>query len=371
MKVLHAAALLSPPSGIVSQMEWEQLAASKVGIEWRVRMFCSKGSCVQSAIAHHSRWLGEKKNNAFWKAYAWFLLRIEYHRWLYSLAGEYDAFVLRYYVHDPFQLLFILLCKRPVYLVHHTLEVPELAMGGGYLGRLRSALDSLIGKYAIKKSAGTIAVTQEILDYERMRAQVGIRKEFLYPNGVFFDQSPVFDSRTKVPELLFVAGHFASWHGLDLLLDDISSSSDQFVLHLIGDLSEDDHARASVDKRIVLHGRLAADAIRKVAESCSLGLSSFALDRKGMTEACTLKVREYLVMGLPVYAGHKEVFPASFEFYRNGLISLPDILEFSRSVSSASREKVAAAAKPYIDKATLLNTLYRALVDAEETQDRH
>lgn len=367
MKVLHAAALLSPPSGIVSQMEWEQLAASKLGIEWRARMFCPKGSCVQSAIAHYSRWLGEKKNSAFWRGYAWLFLRIEYHRWLYSLGGEYDAFVLRYYVHDPFQLLFILLCKRPVYLVHHTLEVPELAMGGGYLGRLRSVLDSLIGKYAIKKSAGTIAVTQEILDYERKRAQVG-SKEFLYPNGVFFDQGPVPDSRTEVPELLFVAGHFASWHGLDLLLDEISSSRDQFVLHLVGDLSEDDHVRASMDKRIVLHGRLAANTIRNIAESCSLGLSSFALNRKGMTEACTLKVREYLLMGLPVYAGHKEVFPASFDFYRNGAISLPDILSFARSVSSVSREHVAASAKPYIDKAAILDTLYRALIDAQEAQ---
>ena len=369
MKVLHSAALLSPPSGVVSQMEWEQLAASQIGIEWRVRMFCPKGSCNQSAIAHHSRWVGVGNSNAFWKVYAWLLLRIEYHRWLYSLNGEYDAFILRYYVHDPFQLLFILLCKRPVYLVHHTLEVPELAMGGGYLGRLRSVLDSLIGKYAIKKSAGTIAVTQEILDYERKRAQIGSRKEFLYPNGVFFDQSPVPDSRTEVPELLFVAGHFASWHGLDLLLDEMASSTDQFVLHLIGSLSEGDHARASADKRIVLHGRLAAGAIRRVAESCSLGLSSFALDRKGMMEACTLKVREYLVMGLPVYAGHKEVFPASFEFYRNGAVSLPAILAFSRSVNSASREQVVAAAKPYIDKTAILDALYRALLAAQEAQN--
>ncbi|MGE8359085.1 hypothetical protein [Pseudomonas sp.] len=369
MKVLHAAALLSPPSGIVSQMEWEQLAASQLGIQWHVKMFCPKGSCVGSPIARHACWLSGKKSGIFWKAYAWLLLRVEYHRWLYSLSNQYDAFVLRYYVHDPFQLLFILFCKRPVYLVHHTLEEPELAMGGSVSGRLRSALESLIGKYAIKKSAGTIAVTREILDYERSRTQIDSRKAFLYPNGVFFDHVPVSDRRTEVPEFLFVAGYFASWHGLDLLLDELSSRADQFVLHLVGDLSEVDRLRASADKRIVLHGRLNAEAIRGVAESCSLGLSSFALDRKGMKEACTLKVREYLVMGLPVYAGHIEVFPAAFDFYRNGAISLPEILSFARTASSASREQVAAAAKPYIDKAATLDILYRALVDAQKTQD--
>jgi len=70
-----------------------------------------------------------------------------------------------------------------------------------------------------------------------------------------------------------------------------------------------------------------------------------------------------------VYAGHKEVFPTSFDFYRNGAISLPDILSYARSISSVSREQVAASAKPYIDKAAILDTLYRALIDAQEAQN--
>ncbi|WP_158675467.1 glycosyltransferase [Pseudomonas sp. o96-267] len=338
-----------------------------MNIPWNVMIFCPAWGAVESTISRHATWSGRKRRGGIWRVYAWLGLRAEYHFRLYSLRHSYDAYVLRYYVHDPFQLLFILFCSRPVYLVHHTLEFPELA-GSGFLGRLRAALDSLIGKYAIKKSAGIIAVTQEILDYERKRAQVGSRKDFLYPNGIFFDHPPVIDRRNETVELLFVAGHFASWHGLDLLLNEVAVSADQFVLHLVGELSEEDHARAFLDERIVIHGRLSIEAIRAVAESCSLGLSSFALHRNGMEEACTLKVREYLVMGLPVYAAHREVFPASFDFYRNGAISLPDILSFARSTSLASREQVAAAAKPYIDKATILDSLYRGLVHAQDDQ---
>ena len=367
MKVLHCAALLSPPSGVVSQMESEQFAASQLGIDWHVRMFCPKGSLVDSAIAHHAQWLGEGRGNFAWKLYAWFMLRIEYHVWLYSLAKEYDIFVLRYYVHDPFQLFFLLLCKRPVYLVHHTLEVPELAMPGGRAAWLRSRLESWLGKYSVRYAQGTIGVTREILAHQALRGYKR-GKDYLYPNGIVYESHVAADKREKIPELLFVAGFFAPWHGLDLLLKELGSNSERFVLHLVGGLSEVDRLRAESDERVILHGHQDSEGIRMIAARCMVGLSSFGLSRIGMEEACTLKVREYLMMGLPVYAGYREVLPQTFTFYRSGPPSIPDILSFARSVSSASREQVAASAKPYIDKAAILDTLYRALIEAQEGQ---
>lgn len=363
MRVLHAAALLSPPSGIVSQMEWEQLAASQLGIPWHVKMFCPKDSCAESSIICRARWLGSKRKSFFWKLYAWLILRIEYHIWLYSLVRDYDVFVLRYYVHDPFQLLFILLCKRPVYLVHHTLEVPELAMPGSAGARLRSWLEAWIGKYAVRYSRGTIGVTQEILKHQDLRGHKE-RESYLYPNGVFYEKCTVPDERCDISELLFVAGFFAPWHGLDLLLNDIESSDREFILHLVGTLSEADQARAAKDKRIVLHGYQVVEGVRKISERCSVGLSSFALSRKGMTEACTLKVREYLMAGLPVYAGYQEVLPSSFAYYRSGPPSIVDILDFASSVRSVSREQVVVAARPHIDKSVTLDALYRAMKNA-------
>lgn len=362
MRVLHAAALLSPPSGIVNQMEWEQLAASQLGIPWQVKMFCPRDSCADSPVVYRARWLGGKRNGVIWKLYAWLILRIEYHVWLYSLAKEYDAFVLRYYVHDPFQLLFILLCNRPVYLVHHTLEVPELAMPGGTVARLRSLLEDWIGRYAVRYSYGTIGVTQEILTHQNLR---GYKRggDYLYPNGILYEKFTVSDERCDIPELLFVAGFFAPWHGLDLLLSDIESSGQEFILHLVGTLSAVDQARAKKDKRIVLHGYKPVEYVRKISGRCSLGISSFALSRIGMAEACTLKVREYLMMGLPVYAGYQEVIPSSFSYYRSGPPSIADILAFANSVRSISREQVAGAARPYIDKSVALDILYRAMRD--------
>lgn len=370
MRVLHCAALLSPPSGIRMQMQWDELAASKLCISWKVKLFCPRPECEGSSIAQYSSWVEVVKGGIFRKVFAWLALWIEYNIWLYSVRKDYDAFILRYNVHDPFQLLFIFLCRRPVYLVHHTLEEPELAMGGGLAGWIRSKLESLIGRYAIKASAGTIGVTKEIINYERRRAGLDRRKDFLYPNGVYYRSETLSDRRGDALELLFVASSFAPWHGLDLLLNELSSTIHPFVLHIVGDVCNDDRNRASNDDRVVFHGHLNQEDIRKIAEKCSLGLSSFALDRNGMKEACTLKVREYLLMGLPVYAGHSEVFPQSFKFYRNGPVSFVGIIDFARTVKSASRQQVSDAARPYIDKVIMLDSLYRSLVGDNDV-DRH
>lgn len=348
-------------------MQWEKLAASKLFLSWQVKLFCPRAERVESSIAHHSRWIKVVKGGVFWKVYAWLVLRVEYYLWLYSVRQEYDAFILRYNVHDPFQLLFMVFCGRPVYLVHHTLEEPELAMEEGLRGWVRSRLESMIGKYAIKASAGTVGVTQEIINYERKRARLNRRKDYLYPNGVYYERETVDDLRGDILEFLFVASSFVPWHGLDLLLDDLSSTNERFVLHVVGDVFSDDRGRAPNDERVLFHGHLDPSSIRQIAEKCSLGLSSFGLGRKGMKEACTLKVREYLLMGLPVYAGHEEIFPESFRFYRNGPTSFLEIIDFARSVKSVSRQQVSDSARPYIDKALILNSLYQSLVGDSNT----
>lgn len=45
MKVLHAAALLRPPAGIINQMRWEKEAAQELelDLDWQVRLFCPRG----------------------------------------------------------------------------------------------------------------------------------------------------------------------------------------------------------------------------------------------------------------------------------------------------------------------------------------
>lgn len=361
LRVLHSAALLSPPSGTVAQMDWEQDAAKALGINWKVRMYCPLNIINNANIFQFDNEIDSKKLiTPLSKLRAWIKLRKNYHSWLLRQQEDIDIFVLRYYVHDPYQLNFLLRCKKPVYFIHHTLEVPELALEGVFTGLIRSKLDSILGRITISKSMGVIGVTDEIVRYELKRADVPGLRSFVYPNGIFLEHRPMVDVRSvNVPELLFVA-NFSPWHGLDILLKDVVKSRENFIIHLVGKIPEN-LMYLTKDDRIKIHGHLNQEQIRKLSSRCCLGLASFALFRKKMKEACPLKVREYLNLGLPVYGDYLDVFPEEFKYYQKGNGTLEDLLDYVKVIRYVNKNDVVNAARVWVDKNELLSGLYNYL----------
>ncbi len=63
------------------------------------------------------------------------------------------------------------------------------------------------------------------------------------------------------------------------------------------------------------------------------------------------------MMGLPVYSGHKDVFPIEFQYYRNGPIDIDLIVKYAMQCINVKREVVAASAREYIEKEILLSKL--------------
>ena len=364
MRVLHSAALLRPSEGMLNQMLWEQQAASESEIPWDVRMYCPTGWPGPEDILIHSSFVHHSVNKSKWERVVdWLALRYRYYQWLLSIESQYDVFVLRYYVHDPFQLNFIRRINKPVFLVHHTLEVPELAMPGRLVDRIRALLENLIGRHTLSYAAGLIGVTTEILNYEKNRAKNrGFDQiNLIYPNGINYRDVAIKDNRSEQIELLFVSSFFSPWHGLDLLIKSLQANNDDFVLHIVGEVSTTDYQYLITDKRVILHGKLSHREITVLSTRCHCGLSSFALFRKGMKEACTLKVREYLMLGLPVYAGYKDVFPDNFACYKNGDADIDKIIHFAGELAERTKIEIASSAKRYIDKKVLLNALYREI----------
>lgn len=343
-------------------MNWEQEAADASELPWAVRMYGLPDAVPASPVAVHDEQAGAPSASRLpWvRAWRWLALRRNYHRWLESLVGEHDVFMLRYYVHDPFQYLFVRRCPKPVVFFSHTLEVPELRSEGGLIGRVRAVLESFIGRRTLALADGLVGVTEEVLDYQMGRAAVDREHTTVYPNGVIWSDAPLNDTRdATVPELLFVA-NFVPWHGLDELLDSIEGSSERFVLHVVGTVPAVTAQRARADDRVRLHGLLAQPAIHEIASACWVGISSLALSRKGARQAATLKAPQYLMMGLPVY-GCGDVLPDDFEHYRKGEADIENILDFARSRRAGEKTTVRAAAKPLIDKRLLLETLHSTL----------
>lgn len=362
MKILHAAFMVTPVPGVVHQMQWELAAAAEHGLDWDARLFCRYNETPDGPLIVPAPMGVRRGGSRPAQLMASIHLHRAYFRWLMDVAPHYDAILMRYNTSDPLQAAFVRDAPAPVFPVHHTLEVPELRHSYPPGSRwIRTALERHAYGAASRSTRGIIAVTDEILRYERSRTRHPSKPGYIYPNGIHYPQNATAsprDERTDTPEILFVASHFARWHGLDLLLDSLARSKARFILHLVGTLNPEDQTRAIADSRVRLHGLLGSDQIQTLSQRCWLGLSSFALARKAMEQACTLKVREYLLNGLPVYANYCDVFPDDFIYYRTGPPDIEQILDYSRSTRSATRAEVAEAARPYISKSALLLGLH-------------
>lgn len=360
VRVLHAVSMVKHRIGIIQQMQWEMCAAQALTLPWKTQLYCPKNLVDTgfSCIKESSCVVAEKSGSSLRDLRGWLKLQKEFYQWVSHEIEHYDILLLRYSIHDPFLSPFLHRTRIPTLLVHHTLETHELAVSLNPTSILRIWAEKMMAKRSLRAASGIIGVTQEILAYEIMRRKGSNIPTTVYPNGIHYEKAPADDCRTDVPELVMVASYFHAWHGLDLLLDSIASCAKPFQLHLVGELTAAQKVRVFNESRIHVHNSLNHNQIKSISATCWLGLSSFALHRKDMEQACTLKVREYLRMGLPVYANYKETLPTSFPYFRQGEANIEDILLFANEMRSVSRKSVAERAEPYISKTALLTELY-------------
>ena len=359
MKILHSALMKHASSGILNQMTWEQEAAKQLNLDWDVILYVQKyKKNVPSNII--KQWNGLS-------SLEWVKFRQDYYKWLLAQSEIYDVLVLRHSLSDPFQAAFLKKINKPAYLVHHTLEVQEILSYRGIKSKAKSIVEKYFGKLSLDNAQGIITVTDEIFNYENLRVKNKFKNKIIYPNGIVYDGKKNDDKRqNEIPELIFIASHFSSWHGLDLLLDELKITSEKFILHIVGNLNYIDEQKAMQDQRIVLHGHLSHNEMQELMSKMWLGLSSFALFRQNMKEACTLKVREYLKNGLPVYSGYKDVFPESFPYYKVGEPNFKAILNYARKMRHKTKEEISNSSRKYIDKEILLKNIYFSLQESQK-----
>jgi hypothetical protein len=355
LRVLHAAVSMNPSVGVLKQMDWEQQAAVELGLSWRTVLHTPK--VFESSVVHSWSKLPSGK------LLKYVALRRNFYKWLLEESKKYDLVLLRFSVHDPWQLRLTKQIGNKLLTVHHTKEEPEL-LGETGLGKFKALLEHKWGRSTLKRVLGFVAVTPEVRAYEQSRLSNFAEKlSFVYPNGIVRNPETYADERKgDVPELLFVASTFSAWQGLDKFLKALSSDPSPCVVHLVGQIDPLQMQSCKNDHRIVLHGHIVSSQLNQITAKAWCGLSSFALERKDMTQACTLKVREYLDAGLPVYAGHQDSgLPDDFPFFTNGEITLSEVLAFAKKTRSVTRAEVSEAARPYISKTEILAKLYSGL----------
>jgi hypothetical protein len=350
-KILHFNIFKSVPKGVLNQIADEFRVKEKIENidQWDIKVF----SHDQTTFSFQEK-VDCSYKNAFVKGVMnYVLLRKKAYGWLAQVAAEYDAVFLRHRAGDVFEYLYSSQFGK-YFTVHHTMEVPEARTRKFPLGLLESNLEKYTGPRILDRAQGIIGVTPEIVEYELSRISKPM-PSFCHPNGIDVQQYCIVpDEREGVPKLLFVTSYDAPWHGIDLLLKNLTHSKEKYELHLVGDVT----LQTGDDTRIVYHGLRDDRYIEALASKCDVGLSSFALSRKNMTQACPLKTRQYLAMGLPVYSGHMDSgLPLDFPYYKNGGLNMDELFKFTHNARSISREEVRSASCNYIDKRQLMEKL--------------
>ncbi len=360
MKVIHTGIQSEPAIGVLRQLEAETQSSEKLGLDWISVLYT--GIDVPGRVHERSSVSSDKR----------FPFRLAYYRWLYKKTRDIDVILLRYSVYDPLQMLFVLLCGRKVYTVHHTLEVPELTLSSS---KAKTLIEKILGPITLSLADGIIAVLPDILDYEMQRRL--IKRDIphkVYTNGVDYYAKinfPTADDRKKkeaespAPEFLFVSSKFQPWQGLEDMFNAASNYQGDFICHMVGELTSEQAELLKGDKRFVAHGLVQKDKISELIAISDMGISNLSAHKKDMQNVPALKVREYLMEGLAVYAGHGDMLPDDFKYYKHGPIDLQVMCEFALEHRHNDRPAVSEISRPHIEKETLLKDLHAFLLDHE------
>ena len=152
-------------------------------------------------------------------------------------------------------------------------------------------------------SPGVVCVTRELAGSFGGRVEV-------VANGADPDAVPTLPApANERPRAVFVGSPGMPWHGVDRLLE-LAGALPEMDFDLVGP------EPGSVPANVSVHGRLDGDAYWAVLARADIAFGSLAMERAGLREGCPLKVREYLLAGLPTVIAHEDTdFPGELPWY--------------------------------------------------------
>lgn len=187
----------------------------------------------------------------------------------------------------------------PTVLEVNTIEAAEAPLWGA----LFAFWYRMIGMRAFGLADAMVCVTDEIAQaYAHFAKPVAVIANSLDKAATVL---PPTDN--PVPAFVFVGSSTVGpggWHGVDKILD-LARALPDCTFSIVG-LDVADLGHISVPENVRLRGALHGSALTAVYRESDVAISTLALHRLGMEEACPLKTREYLMHGLPVIVGYRE-----------------------------------------------------------------
>jgi hypothetical protein len=172
--------------------------------------------------------------------------------------------------------------------------------------RLATAYNELNRRVLLSRARGLVCVTHELAESDSF-AHFG-KPTIVIGNGVDLDVvRPLPAEAEGPPRVAFLGSARQVWHGVDKIVR-LAELVPELQIELIG--YEPHHLVEAVGDRhppnLTAHGVLSRDAYAPILARCDAAIGTLALHRKGMAEACPLKVREYLAHGLPTVIAYRD-----------------------------------------------------------------
>jgi hypothetical protein len=155
-----------------------------------------------------------------------------------------------------------------------------------------------------------VGVTDEITSYQVARCGKAISSVTI-SNGIDVEQVPVRTgeryTRQKL-NLLFLAGSASPWHGVEKLIQSLSREKNSNVhLTIAGNISDEAKRLVADQSHITWQQTVAGEVLNTLVNNAHLGVGSMGFQLSFLTQASTLKVREYWARGIPFVLGYTDV----------------------------------------------------------------
>lgn len=192
-----------------------------------------------------------------------------------------------------------ILSTAPSVLEVNTIESAEAPRWG----RLFALAYGLTGEQAFRLTDAQVCVTDEIA---RHYAHFG-KPAVVIANSLDEPPRALPPAANATPAFVFVGSATVGqggWHGVDKIVA-LAHALPESAFNIVG-FHAADMGEADVPVNMKFHGPLHGEALIDAYRQSDVAISTLALHRLGMAEACPLKTREYLMHGLPVILGYTE-----------------------------------------------------------------
>ena len=187
-------------------------------------------------------------------------------------------------------------------------------------------------------------------------------KSISIQNGVDLESIEYIDDYKKNKNFnLIGVGNVSFWHGYDRVIKSLHeyykrNRKRKIYFHIIGEGDEIINLKKltqklSLNRYIFFYGFLEGEDLKNIYKSSNFGVDSLALFRKNLSFASSLKLKEYISLGLPVIMGYRDIGLIKLNklIYivpnSNDLIDLDKLVIFYDKISPEERTKLRLLAK--------------------------